>query len=255
MDATDVAMMLRRGGARPTGATVPTMEADLAPVVVTPQKIICVGLNYARHVREVGRHMPEFPALFSKFGDSLIGPYDELAIPPDVRQMDWEAELAVVMGREARRVSESEALDYVAGYTIMNDISMRDWQNRSSQWLQGKSFERSTPLGPVLVTPDELPQACDGLTIECRVDDTLVQRDVLGDFIFDIPAVISYISCFTTLAPGDVIATGTPDGVGSGRQPQEFLREGQRVVTTIEGIGALANRVVVGDCHQGVGRG
>ena len=132
----------------------------------------------------------------------------------------------------------------MAGYTVLNDVSMRDWQRRTTQWLAGKTFDRTTPVGPVLVTRDDLPTACEGLRISCAVDGVEMQRDVIGDFIFDIPTVIAYVSTFTELRPGDLIATGTPDGVGMGRSPQVYLRAGQRLATTIEGIGSLTNDLV-----------
>ncbi|MFE7417034.1 fumarylacetoacetate hydrolase family protein [Rhodococcus sp. NPDC057529] len=253
LDAPDVGALLRGASGEPTGGTVAVTDADLAPVVPTPGKIMCIGHNYARHVREMGRALPEYPTVFAKYSDSLIGAHDPITLPAESDSVDWEAELAVVIGRVARRVDPSTALDYVAGYTILNDISMRDWQKRTTQWLQGKTFEASTPVGPMMVTPDELPPACQGLKISCTVDGTEVQSDTIGDFIFDIPTVISYLSTFMTLRPGDVIATGTPDGVGVGRSPQLFLQEGQRLTTTIEGIGALVNDVV-GEPSLSIGR-
>jgi len=242
--AADVAQLLRNGGADPTGERIAVADADHAPVVTSPRKVICVGLNYARHVREVGRELPAYPTLFSKFDDALIGARDDVVIPSVSDKVDWEAELGVVIGRNASRVSRRDALGVVAGYTVINDVSMRDWQGRTTQWLQGKSFDRSTPVGPTLVTPDELPEACSGLRIECRVDDEVMQSDVIGDFIFDIPTIIEYVTAFTTLRPGDVIATGTPDGVGLGRDPQVFLRPGQVMTTTVEGVGQLSNRIM-----------
>jgi acylpyruvate hydrolase len=244
LEAPDVGALLQGASDAVTGATIAVGDADLAPVIPSPRKIICVGLNYARHVREMGRELPDHPTIFSKYDDALIGANDPLVLPAESDAVDWEAELAVVIGKTVRRVEPAEALDSVAGYTVLNDVSMRDWQKRSTQWLQGKTFEASTPVGPMMVTPDELPVACEGLTISCTVDDVEVQRDVIGDFIFDIPSVISYLSTFMTLRPGDLIATGTPDGVGMGRSPQMYLRDGQRLVTTIEHIGSLVNDVV-----------
>ncbi|WP_051792992.1 fumarylacetoacetate hydrolase family protein [Amycolatopsis jejuensis] len=244
LEAPDVGALLRGASGEPTGDTVPAADADLAPVVPAPRKILCIGLNYARHVRETGREFPQYPTVFGKYADALIGPRDPIVLPPESDAVDWEAELAIVVGRTARRIDPADALDHIAGYTVLNDISMRDWQRRTTQWLQGKTFEASTPVGPLLVTPGELPEACRGLRISCEVDGVEVQRDVLGDFIFDIPAILAYLSAFVTLRPGDLIATGTPDGVGMGRSPQVYLRAGQRLTTTIEGIGALVNDVV-----------
>lgn len=243
LEAPDVGALLNGAPAEPTGRTVAMDAADLAPVIPSPGKIVCIGHNYAKHVREMGREFPEFPTVFAKYADSLIGARDQIVLPRESDSVDWEAELAVVIGHVARRVDPSDALEYVAGYTVLNDISMRDWQRRTTQWLQGKTFEGSTPLGPMLVTPEGLPPACQGLTISCKVDGVEVQRDIIGDFIFEIPKIISYLSTFMTLRPGDVIATGTPDGVGVGRSPQMFLQDGQRLTTTIEGIGSLVNPI------------
>ena len=181
--------------------------------VTRPGKVVCVGLNYRGHVEETGRELPAYPTLFGKFADSLCGPYDDIPLPAASDKVDWEAELTVVIGREARGVDAGHALDHVAGYTVANDTSMRDWQNRTLQWLQGKNFEASTPVGPVLVTPDEVDHASD-LRISCTVNDEVVQDSRTSDLIFPPDHLIAYISTFTTLRPGDLILTGTPAGVG-----------------------------------------
>jgi acylpyruvate hydrolase len=216
--------------------------ADLAPLV-RPQKVICVGLNYRSHIQEMGREPPPYPTLFAKFPDALTGPHDDLVLPSVSDQVDWEAELGVVIGKPARRVEIADALEHVAGYTVVNDISMRDWQRRTTEFLQGKTFEASTPVGPVLVTPDEIDHARD-LRLRCEIDGEVMQEARTSDLIFDTAALVSYCSQCATLRPGDLISTGTPGGVGAGRDPQMFLRPGQTVTTTIEGIGSCVNRTV-----------
>ncbi|MEX2255052.1 MAG: fumarylacetoacetate hydrolase family protein [Acidimicrobiia bacterium] len=228
--------------ARADGPRSAFVTEDLAPAV-RPPKVICVGLNYRTHILEMGRDLPEYPTLFAKYPDALTGARDDLVIPKVSDQVDWEVELGVVIGTPARRVDEGDALDHVAGYTVVNDISMRDWQRRTSEFLQGKTFESSTPVGPVVVSPDELDHALD-LALRCEVDGEVMQDARTSDLIFGTAALVSYISQFTTLQPGDLIATGTPGGVGAGRDPQVFLRAGQTVTTTIEGIGSCINQVV-----------
>lgn len=231
-----------RAAGGPGGARLPWEQADPAPAV-RPAKVICVGLNYRSHIEEMGGALPEFPTLFAKFGDTLAGPYDDLVIPAESSQVDWEVELGVVVGRVVRHVDEAEAARCIAGYTVVNDISMRDWQNRTLQWLQGKNFEASTPVGPVLVTADEVGDAGD-LTLTCTVDGAVMQSGRTSDLLFGPAALVSYVSRFTTLRPGDLIATGTPSGVGAGRNPKVFLRAGQVVETAIDGIGTMRTTCV-----------
>jgi acylpyruvate hydrolase len=225
------------GGARHAWADV-----DFAPAV-TPAKVVCVGLNYRSHIEEMGKEVPQHPTLFSKFTDTLTGPYDDLVLPAASPKVDWEVELGVVVGRTARRVDEEEAARCIAGYTVVNDISMRDWQSRTLQWMQGKNFEGSTPVGPVVVTGDEVGDAAD-LAISCVVDGETMQSSRTSDLLFGPAALVSYISRFTTLRPGDLIATGTPSGVGAGRKPRVWLQVGQTMETTIEGIGSMRNLCV-----------
>ena len=208
-----------------------------------PSKVVCVGLNYRGHVAETGRELPTYPTLFAKFADSLCGPNDDIPLPAVSDKVDWEAELTVVIGREARGVDAGRALDYVAGYTVANDTSMRDWQNRTLEWLQGKNFEASTPVGPVLVTPDEIDHAAD-LRISCTVNDEVVQDSRTSDLIFAPDHLIAYISTFTTLRPGDLILTGTPAGVGHARTPPRYVGPDDVVVVAVEGIGECRNRFV-----------
>ncbi|MDT7621493.1 MAG: acylpyruvate hydrolase [Pseudonocardiales bacterium] len=225
------------GGVRHTLA-----EADLAPVVPRPGKIFCVGLNYRTHILEMGRELPEYPTLFAKFPEALVGPADPVALDPASVAVDWEAELAVVIGTPVRRADEAGAAAAIAGFAVLNDVTMRDWQYRSVQWLQGKTFEASTPFGPVLVTPDELPGGVrPRLAIRCEVDGATVQSSDTADLVFDPVALVRYISRIVTLNPGDVIATGTPGGVGHARKPPRYLTDGSVLVTEIDGIGRLSN--------------
>jgi acylpyruvate hydrolase len=225
-----------------SGERIAVTDADLAPAV-RPSKVICVGLNYRSHIEEMGRGFPDHPTLFVKFPDTLTGPYDDLVIPSVSAEVDWEVELGVVIGRPARRVDEAEAASCIAGYTVVNDISMRDWQWRTTQWDQGKNFEASTPVGPYLVTGDEIGDAAD-LEVTCRVDGQTMQTGRTCDLLFKPAAIVSYASQFTTLRPGDLIATGTPGGVGAGRDPKVFLAPGQVLETAVEGIGACRNLMV-----------
>ncbi|HEY8479811.1 MAG TPA: fumarylacetoacetate hydrolase family protein [Spirillospora sp.] len=247
LDAPDVGALLASENwadlaASATGRPHPLDEAAFAPLVPRPGKVLCVGLNYRTHIREMGRDLPEHPTLFAKFSDALIGARDVIQLAPESSAVDWEAELALVIGRPVRRASEDEAAAAIAGFTVMNDVSMRDWQFRTREWLQGKTFEGSTPLGPVLVTPDELPGGVrPALSLTCRVDGEVMQKADTSDLVFDPVALVRYASAIVTLRPGDVIATGTPGGVGHARKPPRYLADGMTVVTEIEGIGRLEN--------------
>lgn len=224
------------------GASFPTDGVELAPVVPRPGKVVCVGLNYRNHILEMGRELPEHPTLFTKFAEALIGPRDEIALAPESDQVDWEAELAVVIGRTVRRVDEAGAAAAIAGFTVMNDVTMRDWQYRTTQWMQGKTFEATTPLGPVLVTPDELPGGtAPAVALTGSVDGEVVQQANTADLVFGPAPLVSYLSQIFTLRPGDVIATGTPGGVGHARKPPRYLAEGNTLVTEADGIGRLEN--------------
>ncbi|MET8350789.1 fumarylacetoacetate hydrolase family protein [Micromonospora sp. NPDC005206] len=233
----------------------PTYElagAELAPVVPAPGKILCVGLNYRSHVLEMGRELPTHPTLFAKYPEALVGGTDPIVLPPESDAVDWEAELAVVIGATVRRADEREAEAAIAGFAVLNDVTMRDWQYRSVQWLQGKTFEASTPFGPVLVTPDELPGGVrPRLRLTGSVDGEVVQQASTDDLVFDPVALVRYISRILTLRPGDVIATGTPGGVGHARKPARYLRPGARLVTEISGIGRLDNLTVAEETTGG----
>lgn len=219
---------------------VPLATAVLAPIVPAPDKILCVGLNYRAHIDEMRRGFPEHPSIFTKFASTLIGPNDPIALPPESSSVDWEVELAIVIGCHVRRARGRVALEAIAGFTVMNDTSMRDWQHRSPQVLPGKAWDASTPLGPVLVSRDEIGDGS-GLELWTTVDGVEMQRSTTSDLLFGPVELVEYVSTFTSLAPGDVIATGTPAGVGAGRTPPVFLRAGNVVRTGIVGIGVLVN--------------
>jgi len=224
------------------GPAVPVGDVHLRPVVPRPDKVICVGLNYKAHVGETGRDMPEYPVLFTKFASSLIGAYDPIVVPAESTQVDYEGELAVIIGRAGRRISKDDAAAHVLGYAVANDVTMRDYQYKTHQWLQGKAWDGSTPIGPYLHTPDEVDVRAVGL--RTVLNGTTLQESDTALLIFDIPTLISTISEFTTLLPGDVILTGTPGGVGFRRDPQVFLKAGDEVRVEIDGLGEVRNRVV-----------
>jgi acylpyruvate hydrolase len=218
-------------------------DADLRLVLPLPRpgKVVCCGLNYGDHVLETGRDLPTHPTLFAKFADTLTGPTDDLHLEAGV-QWDWEAELAVVVGATLRRADRETAERGIAGWTVANDLSARDWQNRTLQWLQGKAWDATTPVGPVVVTRDELDPVA-GVAVTCRVDGEQVQCGDTSTLVFDAAALLSYVSTFTTLRPGDLVLTGTPGGVGMARTPPRFLADGDVLETEVAGIGTLRNTV------------
>jgi acylpyruvate hydrolase len=226
-----------------TGESFPIDEIRFRPLIPEPRKIICLGTNYPAHAEETSRELPSYPRLFPKFADSLIGAYDPIRLPPESEQVDFEVELAVVIGTPTRRVSEADALSAVAGYTVANDVSVRDFQFRSDQLLPGKAWSAMTPIGPWLVTPDEIedPQQ---LGLELELNGEVMQQASSAEMIFPIAKIIAIVSEFLLLEPGDVILTGTPAGVGFLRRPPVFLSAGDEMVTTIESIGRLVNPVV-----------
>ncbi|WP_406451438.1 fumarylacetoacetate hydrolase family protein [Streptomyces sp. NBC_01622] len=243
LGAVDLGAFLARPDWRDTARTAdgPRHDPaglDYAPLVPNPEKIFCVGLNYRTHILEMGRELPQYPALFAKFARALVGAYDPVVLPAGSEQVDWEAELGVVVGAEVRHADREEAAAAIAGYTVVNDVTARDFQYRSVEWLQGKTFERSTPVGPWLVTNSEPGE------ISCEVDGETMQRADTADLVFDAAALVSYISQIITLVPGDIIATGTPGGVGHARKPARYLAEGSKLVTRIEGVGELSNTLV-----------
>ena len=219
-------------------------QVELLAPVPNPSKVVAIGLNYMDHCREQNIEPPQAPMIFAKFPTAVVGPGAVIRWDPALtRQVDYEAELAVVMGRTARRVSAAQALDYVAGYMNCNDVSARDLQFGDRQWVRGKSLDTFCPLGPWLVTRDEVPDP-HALSIRCTVNGTVMQDSTTAEMIFDVPQLIEFASQAFTLLPGDVIATGTPDGVGVFRSPQIFLKEGDVVTVEVEGLGELTNHCV-----------
>lgn len=227
-----------------TGTAYPVEGADFAPVVPNPSKVVCVGHNYTNHIKEMGRDLPAFPTLFPKFAETLIGANDDIVRPAETEAFDWEVELAVVVGKRVRRADERQAAEAIAGFTVMNDISVRDWQFRTIEWTQGKIWEATTPVGPYVVTPDEVGGVRPALEVRTTVDGEVMQRDDTGTLLFDPVFLVQYISTVITLNPGDIIATGTPAGVGNARDPKVFLVPGQTVTTEVTGLGACVNKVV-----------
>ena len=228
----------RRLAADAAGETHPIADLDYAPVVPKPDKIVCLGLNYASHIREMGRDLPTHPTLFAKYPDALLGANDEIVLPAASDKVDWEAELAVVLGAEVRHADQAEAAAAIAGYAVLNDVTMRDWQYLTLQWLQGKTFEATTPFGPWLVTADE---AGHDLDLSCSVNGDQVQTANTGDLVFGAAAAIAYVSTIVTLRPGDVLALGTPGGVGHARKPERYLHDGDVLTTSIAGLGEARN--------------
>ena len=220
-------------------------EADLtyAPVVPNPGKILCVGLNYRKHAAESGMAAPEYPVLFSKFNNALAAPNEAIPLQADWRAVDYESELGAVMGKTARNVSEAEALDYVLGYCNMNDLSERDLQMRSGQWLLGKTLDKFLPLGPYVVTADGIPDP-QNLSIKGWMNGELRQDSSTADMIFTVAEVIAYASRIMTLNPGDVISTGTPEGVILGMDRRQWMKPGDEYAVEVEGLGRLVNRMV-----------
>lgn len=227
-----------------SGETWPAEGADLAAVVPNPSKVICVGHNYTNHIKEMGRELPSYPTLFTKFADTLIGPNDPIVKPAETDALDWEVELVVVIGKPVRRATEEEAAAAIAGFTVMNDVSVRDWQFRTIEWTQGKIWDSSTPVGPYVVTPDEVGGVRPALEVTTLVDGRRMQHDDTGTLLFDPVHLVQYISTVIRLNPGDMIATGTPAGVGHARDPKVYLVGGETVVTQIAGLGTCTNRVV-----------
>lgn len=220
----------------------PVKKEQLTSPILDPEKVFCVGLNYLDHVGETGRALPKYPDVFTKFASSLTGPYSDIEGTQASEQLDFEGELAIVIGRAGRDIAPDQALSHVAGFTVMNDVTARDLQHRGTQWVLGKSLEGSTPLGPEIVTLDELPEDL-VLDIETKLNGEQMQRSNTGHFIFPIADVISYISKVVTLSPGDIIATGTPAGIGAKRTPAIWMRTGDVIEVTIEGIGTISNRI------------
>ncbi|WP_046114284.1 fumarylacetoacetate hydrolase family protein [Aquincola tertiaricarbonis] len=224
------------------GTSLDPAAVKALPVVPNPGKLICVGLNYKSHVAETKRADSEYPSLFLRFNDTLAADGDEVLRPVFSERFDWEGELAFVIGKGGRHIPKAQAFDHIAGYACLNDVSVRDWQRHTHQFTPGKNFPGTAPFGPYLVTRDEVPDVTQ-LTLETRVNGQVMQHATIADLIFDIPVLVEYISRFTPLSPGDVIATGTPGGVGDRREPPLYMKEGDVVEVEITGLGVLHNRI------------
>lgn len=239
LPAPDLSALLQSGDSWAPGAEL----VDAVPVLPLPRpgKVICCGLNYGDHIAETGRDRPIHPTLFAKYADTLLSPGADIVVPAGLH-LDWEAELAVIVGVELHQASVREAEEAIAGYTVANDISVRDWQQRTLQWFQGKAWDATTPLGPVVVTPEAIDPVS-GVEVICRVNGVERQRGNTKNLVFDSAALLAYISTFTVLRPGDVVLTGTPGGVGMAMTPPTYLADGDVVETEIQGIGLLTNTV------------
>uniref|UniRef100_A0A1A8IDH9 Fumarylacetoacetate hydrolase domain containing 2A n=1 Tax=Nothobranchius kuhntae TaxID=321403 RepID=A0A1A8IDH9_NOTKU len=217
---------------------------QLLSPILAPEKVVCVGMNYQDHCLEQNAPIPKEPIIFNKFPSAITGPYDDIILPQESKEVDWEVELAFVIGRRGKHIKEEEALSYVAGFTVANDVSARDWQLRNgTQWLLSKTFDSFCPLGPALVTSDAVEDP-HNLDIRCLVNGDTVQKSNTGQMIFRIPALIAWVSKFVALAPGDVFLTGTPPGVGVFRKPPIFLKKGDVVECQIDQLGSIINKVV-----------
>lgn len=224
-------------------ALIPIDKVRIEAPIERPGKIVALGLNYVDHVKETGRDVPEFPVIFAKFPSSVVGPEVDIKHPKLTQELDWEVELGVVIGRTCKEVSEEKALDYVAGYTVINDLTARDLQRGDGQWVRGKSLDGLCPMGPCIVTRDELGDGS-GLRIHSKVNGVIKQDSTTSNLMYNVPQIVSYLSQAFTLEPGDVIATGTPSGVGFVRNPPEFLKPSDEVEVYIEKIGTVRNRIV-----------
>lgn len=231
------------GGKRYKGLLIPLRSAKLRPPIAHPQKITCIGLNYADHAREGGQEPPPAPIFFLKSHNTICGPGDPIKLPPNSTQVDYEAEFAVVIGKRGKRIPESEAHKYIAGYTLLHDVSARDMQFSDKQWYRGKSCDTFAPTGPWIVTPDEIPDP-NNLRISLTLNGETLQDSNTSNLIFKVPFLISYLSQSVTWEVGDLISTGTPPGVGFARKPPVFMKAGDTVSVTVEGIGTLTNPVV-----------
>ena len=220
-------------------------EPEFAPAVPAPPRILCLGLNYSEHALEGGRAVPTWPDAFVRGADSVLAPYADLVKPALTERFDYEAELGVVIGAGGRYISADKALDAIAGFVVVNDASARDWQRAGTQWTAGKNFEGSMPIGPEVVTPDEVDVT--DLAISSRLNGEVMQSARTSQMLVDVPSAVEFFSSFTRLVPGDVIATGTPGGVGFARTPPVWLRPGDVIEVTVEGVGSIRNHVVAED--------
>jgi acylpyruvate hydrolase len=227
-------------------AMLKASKVKLLPPIPSPGKILCVGLNYRDHAAETGNPLPTYPVIFTRFTSTLVAHGGKLLAPKASQMLDYEAELAVIIGKRGRNIAKDKALNHVGGYSCFNDGSVRDYQMKTSQFTLGKNFDGTGGFGPELVTPDELPKGAHGLKIQCRLNDQLLQDGTTADLVFGVADLIAEISTVMTLEPGDVIITGTPAGVGMARNPKIFMKPGDVCEVEIEGIGTLRNPIAQG---------
>ncbi len=232
-------------------ASIPVADITPALPIAMPGKTICLGLNYTDHIKEGGYDVPEYPALFMRGPNSLMAAGAPMIRPSCSEQLDYEVELMVIIGKGGKHISEADALDHIFAYSVFNDGSVRNYQRKTHQWTPGKNFDATGPIGPYSVTPDELPAGADGLKIECRVGDEILQSANTSEMLWPVAKTIATISEFATLEPGDYIAMGTPPGVGHARTPQRWLRPGETVEVEIEGIGVCASPIVAEEDLKG----
>lgn len=226
-----------------SGGRIPIAEVTLHAPVDKPSKVICIGLNYADHARESGMAIPERPLVFCKFPSSIVGPYDDVELPPESKKVDWEAELVVVIGSNALRVTAEQSVSHIGGFMVANDVSARDVQADDGQFVRAKSFTSFCPVGPWVTTLDEV-EDYSNLSVQLRVNGALMQNGNTSDLIANVSEIVSFCSQISMLEAGDIILTGTPAGVGAGMNPQQFLQEGDLMETTISGLGSLRNKIV-----------
>lgn len=228
-----------------TGNSLPLSSVKLLAPIPRPGKIICIGLNYRDHAGETGAEIPVFPTVFAKWANVIVAPGDPIVLPRNTEQIDYEAEFVFVIGKRGRDIGEADALEYVVGYAPFNDVSARDFQNRTSQWTMGKTFDGFGPFGPAITTADEIADP-HNLDISLEINGEVLQHSNTRELIFNVPQLIADLSSVMTLEPGDIVSTGTPSGVGVARDPKRWLRAGDVVSVTIEGLGTLTNPVVAG---------
>ncbi|XP_067388403.1 oxaloacetate tautomerase fahd2, mitochondrial-like [Emydura macquarii macquarii] len=245
LEEGEAALAIARRAQESAQHVVPRSEVTLLAPITDPHKVICVGMNYADHCLEQNVKVPEEPIIFSKFASSIIGPYDEIIHPPESNEVDWEVELAFVIGKKGKHIKESAAMDHVVGFTVAHDVTARDWQMKKNgkQWLLGKTFDTFCPLGPAIVTKDSVSDP-HNLGIRCKVNGELVQDSSTNQMIFKTQTLVAWVSRFVTLYPGDVFLTGTPPGVGVFRKPPVFLKRGDVVQCEIDELGTIQNKVV-----------
>nr|XP_060643419.1 fumarylacetoacetate hydrolase domain-containing protein 2 [Anolis sagrei ordinatus]XP_060643420.1 fumarylacetoacetate hydrolase domain-containing protein 2 [Anolis sagrei ordinatus] len=245
LEAGETALQVAKRAQASDQRAIPRSQVTLLAPITNPDKVICVGMNYVDHCLEQNVKIPKEPIIFSKFSSSIVGPYDPIIHPAESNEVDWEVELAFVIGKKGKHIQEADAMSHVAGYTVAHDVSARDWQMKRNgkQWLLGKTFDTFCPLGPALVTKDAVSDP-HNLGIRCRVNGELVQNSSTKQMIFKTEALVAWVSQFVTLYPGDVFLTGTPPGVGVFRKPPVFLKKGDEVECEIDELGTIRNKVV-----------